>query len=170
MENNGENIMVVVWEKQRRQIKIKLNDDLNSIAERINQCYQLKQGNHLHEYQIQYYDSNYQSFMDLYPDSFGEFQQILRKLFSSEAPPRSAKEWMLKIVPKTIQTTSKFDWIKYCSIEFRFSFIGRTMRESIITDDTYNYQQENDPIDLQNEELITTNLRSSALPDASSII
>jgi hypothetical protein len=173
MDTNGQITMLVRWVDQRRPIKVNINDDLNTIEKTINDCYQLQQANDLREYQIQYYNSDYQHFTDLYPGTFDTFQQLLRKLSSSEAPPKSAKEWLLKIVSKTVQPIRKFNWIKFCSIEFLCSFIGHSIsiHESIITDDTYNYQQENDPSNLHEiEEPITINLRSSALPDASSLI
>jgi hypothetical protein len=123
METNEQIQMIVWWEDQRRTISISITDDLKTIEKKINTVYQLKQGNDLGGYQPQYYDSDYQHFLDLYPDSFNSFQQLLERLSSPQAPEKSMKEWTLRIVPKVVQPISKFNWIKFRSIEFLCSLI-----------------------------------------------
>ncbi len=95
--------MLICWSGQRRPIKININDDINIIEKTISTYYELQQVNQLHEYQLQYYDDDYQKFVDLYPNTFDRFRQLLQKLSSSEAPPKSTKQWVIKIIPKTIQ-------------------------------------------------------------------
>jgi hypothetical protein len=112
MEASDSVLMLVRWGEQLRQTKIKINDDINTIEKAISDTYQLQQVNNLHTYQIQFYDGNSDNFMDLYPDTFNTFQQILNKLLSPEAPPQSAKEWYLRIIPKAVQTIRKLNTIK----------------------------------------------------------
>ena len=66
--------MLVRWKDQRRLIKIKLNDDINAIEKAISNTYQLRQLNCLYEYQIQYYDSDSENFIDLYSETIDLFQ------------------------------------------------------------------------------------------------
>ena len=123
MANSEEIQLIVWWGDQRRTIKINISDDLKTIEKKINVVYQLQQGDNLSECQPQYYDSSYQRFIDLYPDSFSNFQQLLRRLSSPEAPAKPAREWTIKIVSKIVQPIRKFNWIKFRSIEFRCLFI-----------------------------------------------
>lgn len=124
MEINNENLtMIVRWDEQRREIDININDDLNTIEKNIMNIYQLQQMNIFNKYQVQYYHSDYQKFMDLYHQSFHNFQNFLRKLLSTEAPPKSAKEWVLKIVEKAVEHIRKLIIIKYY---LYYSLIYRT--------------------------------------------
>ena len=106
MGDNKSITMFVKWGKQRRPIQIKQNDDLNTIEKVIMNSYQLKQINDLNGQQIQYYDSDYDMFIDLYDDTYNSFKQVLNNLFSSSPPPKSRKEWMLNIIPKTTELIS----------------------------------------------------------------
>jgi hypothetical protein len=117
MEDNQYITMVIRWNKQQRPIKININDDLNDIETTIHNTYQL-QVNNLYKYQIQYYNSEYEKFMDLYSADFNLFQKLLCTLLSPEAPPKPAKEWILKIVPKNVETIRKLNIIKYYLIHF----------------------------------------------------
>jgi len=110
--------MIVRWNYQRREIEININDDLDAIKKGISNIYQLQQVTNLYKYQIQYYDSDYEKFMDLYPASFNSFQKLLNKLLLPEAPPKNSKEWVLKIVPRTTETMRKLNIRKYYLIHF----------------------------------------------------
>jgi len=125
MEDNEFITMRVHWEEQRRPIKINIHDDLNAIEKNISNTYQLQQINNLYKYQIQFYDSNCKTYMDLYPATFDQFQQLLHKLLSPSAPPQSTKEWILKIVSKTVETIRKSNTTKYYLTYFLL-FISRT--------------------------------------------
>ncbi|CAF0790276.1 unnamed protein product [Rotaria sordida] len=146
MTNDEQINMLVCWKEQRRQVLIKINDDISTIEKTIINVFQLQQVNNLYEYQIQYYDNDYQRFVDLYPETLHLFQQILHKLLSPNAPLRSTKQWILKIVSKAFET------------------IRHRLGES--TDDTYSYQQENDRTELmlnENTSSITDNIELSSL-------
>jgi len=118
MVDNQYITMLVCWNDQRRPMEININDDLNAIKNSISNTYQLQQITNLYKYQIQYYDSDYENFMDLYPASFNSFQKLLSKLLLPEAPPKNSKEWVLKIVPRTIETMRKLNITKYYLIHF----------------------------------------------------
>jgi hypothetical protein len=118
MVDNQYITMIVRWNDQRRPIEININDDLNAIENSISNTYQLQQVTNLYKYQIQYYDNDYENFMDLYPASFNSFQKLLSKLLLPEAPPKNSKEWVLKIIPRTIETMRKLNITKYYLIHF----------------------------------------------------
>jgi hypothetical protein len=104
MTDNGHIAMFVQWKEQLRLIQIKMTDDLNSIEKSVIDTYQLKQVNCLYRHQIQYYVANYESFIDLYSDTFTSFKQLLQTLSSPNSPPKSSKEWILRIVAKATET------------------------------------------------------------------
>jgi hypothetical protein len=99
--------LVASWKEQRRPIMIKINDDISAIEKAIIHAYQLTQVNSLSEYQIQYYDTDHEDFIDLYSDTLNLFQQLLHKLSSRDAPRKSTPAWTLKIVSKTVKTICK---------------------------------------------------------------
>ncbi|UJR36409.1 hypothetical protein I4U23_029132 [Adineta vaga] len=135
MTDNGSISMIVHWKKQSRSIDIKTTDNISAIEKVIVEAFELNQNTSLSKYQIQFYDSNYQTYMDLYPKILPSFQAILCKLLSQDAPARSDKAWSLRIVSKIDQAIDQ-------------SFHGS------ITDDTYTYQQVNDSTQIPaNEEL-----------------
>ncbi|CAF3395796.1 unnamed protein product [Rotaria sp. Silwood1] len=121
--------MLACWKDQRRPVLIKIDDDISTIEKTIINVFELQQVNNFYEYQIQYYDHDYERFVDLYSETLHLFQQNLYKLLALEAPQKSSKQWTLKVVSKTIET------------------IRHRLGESI-TDDTYSYQQENDRTEL----------------------
>jgi hypothetical protein len=109
--------MFVHWEEQRREIELNVNDDINTIKDNIVNIFELEQINDLSDYQIQYYDRKWGKFFDLYPKTLHLFQEFLHEFLSPDAPPKSAKEWHLKIVFKNTATRRKF-----CSTKlFEFS-------------------------------------------------
>ncbi|CAF2772898.1 unnamed protein product [Rotaria sp. Silwood2] len=121
--------MVGLWKEQRRLVPIKITDDIPTIEKTIINVFKLQEINNFNEYQIQYYDNDYQRFIDLYSETLHLFHQILHKLSSADAPLKSSKQWALKIVPRTIETI-------------------RPRLGKSTSDDTYNYQQENDRTEL----------------------
>ena len=103
-------MMIVCWRGQRREMKVNLNDGINDIEKAIGDKYELQGMDELNGHQIQFYHSDYQKFIDLFSQSLNEFQQLLRKLATPQAPPKSTKEWVLKIVERTVQSRRM-----YCS-------------------------------------------------------
>jgi hypothetical protein len=171
MADNEYISMLVCWKEQRRVIKINIDDDINTIEKTISKTFQLEEVDGLSEYQIQYFDNEHQRFIDLYPDTLNPFRQLVQKLLSPEAPPKSNREWFLKIVSKTVETIRTLNNAKYYLTLFCSWFIGHTIHESI-NDDTYSYQQENDPTELlRNEETLpTTNNLPTSIPGTSNFI
>lgn len=108
MINNESIAMLVCWKQQRRLIHLKNDDDLNTIEKSIIDIYHLQQSNKFYEYQIQFYDQNYQTFIDLYSETIHIFQQLVKRLLSSDAPPKNEKIWCLQMIPKEIETTCMF--------------------------------------------------------------
>jgi hypothetical protein len=100
MSNSEFISMLVCWEQQRRMINLKNDDSLYAIEKSVENIYNLHQSNNFYEYQIQYYNRHYQTFIDLCPESFTSFQQILQELFLPNAPPKSEQIWRLKVIPK----------------------------------------------------------------------
>ena len=103
--------MLVSWGTQQRLISVKVDDNIKDIKKAIRAVYQLK-GNVFNDYQIQYYDNIYEQFIDLSHDRLEAFQNILKKLSSSEAPPKSNNDWMLRIVKKSIPNQRKLQSIR----------------------------------------------------------
>lgn len=93
--------MVISWGNQRRLVDIMLSSHFKDIKRAIRVAYQLK-WNIFEDYQIQYYDNIYEQFIDLSPDRFEAFQNLLKILSSSEAPSKSTNHWVLQIVKKSI--------------------------------------------------------------------
>ncbi|CAF1424765.1 unnamed protein product [Adineta steineri] len=141
MTNNEPITMVVHWKEQRRLMTINRDDDMSTIEKAIVDIYQLQKVYNLSEYQIQYYDIIHQTFIDLYPGTFLLFQQLLLKLSSEAPPPRKTKAWILKIVPKTVETMCH-----------------------TFQDDTYNYQQANDPTEFLPTEKPSSTMHNSTIP------
>lgn len=111
MDDNNQSIkMIVRWNEQRREINININDNLNTIERSIISIYQLQNTNIFQKYQIQYYHHDYQKFMDLYSDSFDEFKKLLQKLVSADAPLKSTRNWVLKIVSRSIGFIRKYKY------------------------------------------------------------
>lgn len=92
--------MLVTWNQQTRIISLKTDDDVTSIENMIMNTFQLVKLKTFTNYQIQYYDNNRQTFIDLYPQTLEYFKKLLQKLSSNEAPTQSSNEWKLRIVPK----------------------------------------------------------------------
>lgn len=118
-------ITMLAWfGNQRRPIDIKLTDDLDTIEKSIKHTYRLR-GHDLGAYQLQYYDSDYEKFVDLYPKSLGAFRKLLKKLSLPNAPPKSTKEWLLKIIERSVPDRRSFsmnDLISYHSFLFLCRF------------------------------------------------
>ncbi len=100
--------MLVCWNKQRRLINVKINDNLNTIEKSMIEIYQLEQFNHFQDYQIQYYDEIYKTFIDLSSQTIEYFQKLVEKLLSSNAPTKDHQIWRLRIIPKAIMTIRRF--------------------------------------------------------------
>ncbi len=100
--------MLVCWKQQRRLINLKSDDDLNTIEKSIINSYHLQQINHFYEYQIQYYDKIYQTFIDLCSETIQRFQQLLRELLLPNAPSKNEIIWHLRMIPKAIEIIGMF--------------------------------------------------------------
>jgi hypothetical protein len=108
MTNDEYVTLLVCWKEQRRLINLKINDDLNTIEKSIMNIYQLKQTKHFYDYQVQYYDKIYQTFIDLCAGTIQRFQQLMKELLLSDAPSKSEQIWRLLIIPKAIETIRMF--------------------------------------------------------------
>jgi hypothetical protein len=100
--------MVVCWKEQQRLIDLKDNDDLNTIEKSIIDIYHLQQSNVFYEHQVQFYDQNFQTFIDLCSETIHRFQQLVKYLQSKDAPSKTENIWRLKIIPKAIEKISMF--------------------------------------------------------------
>ncbi len=116
--------MLVCWKKQRRLINVKMDEDLNTIEQLIIKSYQLEQFHHFQEYQIQYYDEAYQTFIDLSSQTIGFFQKLVEKLQSFNAPTKDHQIWRLRIIPKAIKTIRTFPNTGKRVTTYSFAFTG----------------------------------------------
>lgn len=114
--------MLVCWKQQRRIIHVKSEDDFKTIERLISESYALQQTNLLQEMQIQYYDQCYQTFIDLCPQTMGEFRKLIDKLSRMDAPEKNKKIWRLRLIPRNFPE---------CQIDQQESVLIRT---SISTD------------------------------------
>lgn len=139
--------MLACFGNQRRPIKITSNDDINMIQKVIRNSYGLKE-NDLCAYQIQYYDSQYEKFVDLYSNSLPDFRELLKRLSSSDAPPKSTKDWLLKIIERSTPSRRKFPRRDLVSYLYFLSLPKGCSISKTATDDTYGFQLEDDTTDL----------------------
>ena len=92
--------MLVCFGNQRRPIEIRSNDDIDKIEKTIRNNFHLEV-NDLSHYQIQYFDADYEKFVDLYSKSLTDFRNLLKRLSSPNAPPKSTREWLLKLTERS---------------------------------------------------------------------
>jgi hypothetical protein len=112
--------MVVCWKQQQRFINLKSDDDLYTIEKSVIDIYHLQQSNIFNKHQIQYYDQNYQTFIDLCAETVHQFQQLIKTLRSPNAPSKTENIWRLKMIPKAIEKISMFNNNKYYIALFHF--------------------------------------------------
>ena len=107
--------MMVCFRDQRRFIQVKLTDSNSAIQQACFHVYDLNRSSGSRSFQIQFYQSEYQQFVDLETNEL-KFVQLLALLASSEAPPRPDIHWCLRIIETTMSNTrSSSRWNK-CAI------------------------------------------------------
>ncbi|CAF1093932.1 unnamed protein product [Rotaria magnacalcarata] len=92
--------MLVEFEQQRREIIVSIGDRVGTITDAIAQAFELQSSNILNEYQVQFYHSNYGNFIDLYDNTWIQFQTLLHELSTQASIDKSTNSWRLKVVPK----------------------------------------------------------------------
>ncbi|CAF0981817.1 unnamed protein product [Adineta ricciae] len=107
MSNIESVTMLVCWEKQRRSMDVDVNDNLNGIKEKIIQTYGIKGKKDFLEYQIQYFDENFQSFVDLYDGTIDRFRTLLRNLRKLDDSTKKEQIWCLNIVSDETKIISR---------------------------------------------------------------
>ena len=90
--------ILVIWSRQRRFISLSVDVDLMTVENAIRDVYQIEAVGLFREYQIQFYDRVYRSYVDLYAGSLAAFRQLLRELRSSKAQPNGDQTWQLRII------------------------------------------------------------------------
>ncbi|UJR09698.1 hypothetical protein I4U23_013929 [Adineta vaga] len=99
MANDECNKLLVCWEQHRRFIYVDNNDNLDTIKQSIIKVYSLQQSIDFINYQIQYYDEIYQTFIDLSDNTLDDFRELLQKLQTSDISTRNEKIWCLNVIP-----------------------------------------------------------------------
>ncbi len=94
--------MLACWENQKRKIVITQVDNLDTIQHTICNVLELPQLDSCHQYQIQFYDTEFQKYIDLFPGSWDQFNQLLYTLSAPSPLPKINREWQLQVVTKTI--------------------------------------------------------------------
>ena len=120
MTNRGTIPLLVCWHKHRRQIYIQPSDTLSTIEQAINNVFGLNSSNALHNEQIQFFDNEFKKFIDLCDATMDSFQRLIQKLSTMLAPPKSTKEWRLKIVRKMVHITGKSKRLELDQLLFVF--------------------------------------------------
>ena len=104
--------MLVCWKEQRGLIDVNRADHCGSIEKSIIESYQLENFQHFREYQIQYYDESYRTFVDLSPQTMECFRKVVEKLLSTDAPTKDHPIWQLRIIRKATATIGWFSNIE----------------------------------------------------------
>jgi hypothetical protein len=94
--------MLVCYQSQKRKIVITTDANLNMIEYTICNMFNLVQ---LHQYQVQFYDTEFQEYIDLYPETWNEFVQLFHTLSTPPSLPKSKPEWRLLVVCKMVDIT-----------------------------------------------------------------
>lgn len=93
-------LMLIVWEEQRRLIKIQSIDDLQSVERKIREVYELPSSYRFHDYQIQFFWRTGQTYLDLHDQTWSFFQQLIEDLSSENRPAATDKSFCLQMVPR----------------------------------------------------------------------
>lgn len=122
--------MIVSLDQQRRLINLKIDETLDNIEKSIINVYSLKQKNYFHQYQIQYYDPIYKTFIDLYIETIERFHQLLQELLLPNAPSKDTNHWYLKIIPKATRMIHSI--MKKNFTSFFFLHVDDTFHDSTV--------------------------------------
>ena len=96
--------ILVLWSQQARFISLSADVDLITVENAIRDVYQIEGLDVFREYQIQFYDRVYHTFVDLHAGSLATFQQLLHELRSPQARPNSDQTWQLRVILRATPT------------------------------------------------------------------
>lgn len=115
MRTSEELKMMVRFHDQRRSIHVKPADSDDAVKQACFHIYNLDRTSGSRSFQIQFYLTEYQEFVDLETNEF-EFRQLLALLASSEAPPTTDIRWRLRIIETTMNNTRSSSRWNICAV------------------------------------------------------
>ncbi len=134
--------MLVGLQSQKRPVTITEKDDLNTLQRNIFDTFELSSVNDRQQYQVQFYDAEFEEHIDLCSRTWDKFLALCRTLSTQSSPRKRSQEWHLKIVNKVVDTAQVNDTENSC--------ITKTSPGTSVSDDVeYPTGQEEGDLELQ---------------------
>jgi hypothetical protein len=119
--------MLVGLQSHKRPVTITETDDLNTLQHNIFDTFELSSVNDRHQYQVQFYDAEFEEHIDLCSRTWDQFLALCRMLSTLSSPRKGSQERHLKIVNKVVGTAQVNNTENSC--------ITTTNQEAPVSDD-----------------------------------
>ena len=94
--------MMVCLNDQRRFINVNPADNMRAIEQACFGVYQMKRKTQHQRFQVQFYETQYKTFVD-FESNESKFKQLLNLLASSSSPPKPDVHWQLRIIHTVLE-------------------------------------------------------------------